>query len=426
MSYSVEHSDVVINDYIVSASDVPYISRNRDYTLRSEIWSLSVAMTYATVPAIGDKIEVLSDSQIIFGGEITRVQPKLDSRVYDIEVESSLGLLRTRAFDIQTIYSSLYPGSSPGWWEFTYSDVAYYDFPIVGLTYLLKTMFTFVGLTLTTSNIEDLPYVGIAATSGNFASSPSVYATPKYMFFRVDTLFNVNQSHLQPVSVLDDFTYDSGVTLFDVVSEICSQLGMTLICTSYKNYNLINTSEMGINGFAPTITTTDDQSYDKIEEEIYASAKQLVFSNNYTVKTHWVDAKTYIESTNGTGGKLEIMPNLEILISDAYDKTNHYKDEFAFTRLVMIASDDKSPSVSAVICKGLVPVTNEIATYTQAGYELVNTAAMKYKAEATSVTNKSITRPATIIDNTDVNTYTTLAENFIDLRGRLSKTLEIY
>lgn len=424
MSYSVEHKDVVIDNYIVSAQPVPYISRNRDYSLRAEIWSISIAMTYATTPVIGDKIEVFSDAQIIFGGEISNVLPKYDSRTWQIEVESSLGVLRTRQFDIDTIYSSLYPGSSPAWYEFTYTT--YYSFPIVGVVYLLKTIFTFMGLTLTTSDIEDLPYVGIASTSGNFASSPGVYATLKYMFFRVDTLFNINKSALEPLSVLEQDDYDSGVTLFDIVSEICSMLGLTLICTSYKNYNLINTLEMSINGFPSTITTTDNNSYEYSPEVIRSFAKKIIFSNNFTVKTHWNTGKTYLESSNGTGEPLNIIQNLEILISDAYDKTTHYAESFAFTRLAMVASSDQSPSITATICKGLVPVTNEIATYTQANYELPNACAMKYKANCVTATNKTIVQPATIIDNTDVNTYVTIAENFIDLHDRTSKTLEIY
>ena len=90
---------VDISDYVVGYSPVPYISRNRDWTLRIETWGVQIAGTLGDIRGgsynftIGDKFVVKSGATFLFSGEVEESYYNYSEQIYEVRIKSSLGKL---------------------------------------------------------------------------------------------------------------------------------------------------------------------------------------------------------------------------------------------------------------------------------------------------------------------------------------------
>lgn len=428
MAVSLKHKDTDISNYLDDAALVPFISRNRDYSLRSETWDIKIPMTYTTALAIDDKMEVYDGTKLIFAGEISKIVPDESADVYNVSIESSIRLLRSKKLEFTNLYHHF---DGTNWYDFTVNGSCYYNWPVIGLIHFLKCAFTVCGLTLTTTNAEDVSYLPlISATSqGDFnGGSASNYTKPKYMFFRGDLLFAVNQNVVAGYPTLDSMDYDynqNKVNYFDVISQICSRLFFVLELTAYKTYDLRISAEYPAGDLLNILTTADNDIL-SINEELTRGADLgevgITYTDAYTLASSWYYETTSAEVPEkavGVGRSTSFMRNLEILISDAYDNANKYGDLFAFTRLGIVLANDGDAQSTVTVVKDLSTGTPQ--TYDETAWALPNQGLSAYKSLAVAVTNKKIVQPMT----TD---FYAEAENFIDINNKnlTSQTLEIY
>jgi len=98
MAYSLHHkysgSWVDISDYLNSEPFVPYVDRNRDYTLRSTGFDMYINFNYSNLISKNDEIKVEDgSSNVIFSGYVSKSSMNYTQRKIIVNVESHLMLL---------------------------------------------------------------------------------------------------------------------------------------------------------------------------------------------------------------------------------------------------------------------------------------------------------------------------------------------
>jgi len=280
---------VDISDYIIGAGEVPYISRNRDYSMRLEILTLQIAGTLQNIRGsdynflAGDKFTIKDDSTFLFLGEVVSSIFNYDRNVYELEIKSALNNLIKYSCNHDTLHTTLLV--SDNWYDYTPRD--YDDNRIVGISYLISTMFTLAGLTLdsTTAN---------ATVLWNDSTTGFGDITFRELLVDEDMFYCLNQD---VAAVHNDPTVDVSKTptFYEFISEMCSVFGLMFRPTGADGggnftYTLIvNTAS------TPKYTITDNNKF-SYSSDRRAADYRLVFSgveygysslrSNYRSGTH--------------------------------------------------------------------------------------------------------------------------------------------
>lgn len=312
MSLSVKHYYNLtwndISDYVVGASSVPYISRNRDWSLRADNWSFQVASTIrnfynngAFVFSAGDRIAVWNDAILLFIGYVKTAPLNYDSLTFDLEIVSDLQKLDDHKIDYTTLHASLIAGSPT---QYQYRLHSYYIMPTVHYLYLMQKIFSIAGMTLDTSSVDNV------VAFHYYYDGYDADVKYKDLFIGESELYCLNQSIDAYHTVIDNTLYDYNrdkITFFALLKEVCRVLSFMIVPVSVDNYKLIlPTSNY-------SISDTDKYEYksEKIqgEEKIDNLGLSIQESNGNNVLAG--SAKTNMQTTSlGKGGGLEWLSKL--------------------------------------------------------------------------------------------------------------------
>jgi len=251
VSLSVKHyhnsSWIDIPDYVIGAGDVPYISRNRDWTLRTESWSVGIAATIRNDANYSDVFEFLADDRIavwdsaklLFAGMVKSSPLDYESMVFNLEVISDLYKTNDYRIEYDTLHDVLVAGSPT---EYEYRGRSYYLMPSVHYLYLMKKMFQVCGLTLDTSEVDDVVAFTCSWEADAYSGAHTADIKYKDLFVGESELYCINQKTDSYHTTIDSTIYDHSadkITFFDLIKELCGCLGFMIIPTGIDNYKLI-------------------------------------------------------------------------------------------------------------------------------------------------------------------------------------------
>jgi hypothetical protein len=234
-----------ISNYVTSIDKVPFVARNRDMTVRLESWSINVAITLNQISPFNagwtsflqkERIRILDGAVSLFVGYVTSSPYDYSSMEFNVTTITDLNKLQDYLVDYDTLHSVI-SGGSPSTTE--YRPYSYYIMPTVHWTYLIKKMFLIAGLTLDTSDIDDVvafPYTWVEL------GGITMDVTFKDFFTGESELYCLEHSVNAYHTIIDSELYDhkkDKITFFKLIDTICSALGMVINLVSADNYTLI-------------------------------------------------------------------------------------------------------------------------------------------------------------------------------------------
>ena len=233
---------VDISDYVISGTNpVPYISKNRDWTIRYETWEVRIAWSLQNIRGAdynfdtGDLFKVSNDSKLLFEGYVDKSIPNYDNKEYEVTINQDIVALENVVVDYDTLHTTIVTGTSP----YEYRPYSYYPMPVVGVTFLMKVMLSKISITLDTSTVDDTV---IAHVPEDINGNWDVDIYYKDLFVGEWELYAINQSVDAYHTVYDDTLYDYNkdkIKCSDLLSELCSILGVHLQKTAAGNYTLM-------------------------------------------------------------------------------------------------------------------------------------------------------------------------------------------
>lgn len=233
-----------ISDYVVGCSPVPYITKNRDGTLRAESFTMTVAGSLCGVSPYPSDFEFSKDEEIkitdgathIFYGQVKQATGlNLDRQEFEVEVANGLDLLKEDSFLVceTGVKTGLF------WYEYLSGDN--YNRELVGILWVLEQLFDYYGFTLDTTDVNTEVMFN-DATAG----------------FEKDVTYGDLLTWWAMLRTIGEDYAGSGVTSivssFDFVSELCSYLELLVINTGEGTYKLIVADGAGY-------TIADDDAY---------------------------------------------------------------------------------------------------------------------------------------------------------------------
>lgn len=363
MSLKVEHyynnSWVDISDYIVNGtSEVPYISRNRDFTPRFESWDVRIAYSLTATRsgwtnfAAKDRIRVMNDTTTLFVGYVISSPLNYSSLEFEVKVMTDIYKLHDYLIDYDTLHSVI-SGGSPSSTE--YRPYSYYLMPTIHFTYLMKQMFSIAGLILDTSTVDNVVAFSHTWDNEQVGDPVSMDITYKDFFTGESELYCINQSIDAYHTVIDYYAYDykkNKITFEILISALCQIFGFTIDLISTDNYQL--------NLITENYTIADDDNYDYKNEPIDGEEDIDTLGISIHVPLQGGEsslalsglANNYTKRSYGEGSGLDWLDNLKIY---------YIKEVLAYDMSKVIP-------ISAASCNsGKVEITTSIAHGLSAG-----------------------------------------------------------
>ena len=96
-----------ISDYVTECSDIPFIDRNRDYSIRAKQITMTLSDTVTYVPGPSDKIKIEYSGTIVYIGRVKQAKHIRVDRVYEVEVLNRLLDLKNYVVDFDTLQADL-------------------------------------------------------------------------------------------------------------------------------------------------------------------------------------------------------------------------------------------------------------------------------------------------------------------------------
>jgi hypothetical protein len=353
MSFKVENyydgSWVDISDYVLEGtSDIPFVSRNRDWSIRCESMKFIISGALEAVRGAGynfskgDAIKVTEGGDYLWGGYVWNSKLSKGKGKYEVNTFDSLRKLQGVKVESSTLDTRFSAGTE--WWE--YCDNDYYNHPVVGVFFALKCMFEAVGLSLDMSDVEDTKLFTAPLTGHGDFNCDINY---KYLFMDKYAIWSVNQQVAATDNELNSGANDYGsmkITMFDFVSEVLSMLWLALRQTGIDSWKLVKPTANYYLG--------DDYKYDYDEDMVEGLEQGLgiQYSEMYIDRYSYSLVPTEISNKNiGSGGEIVLMNNLEMLYSDAVNNTNKYEERYAFCRLGIGLSINATVYSSATVVR---------------------------------------------------------------------------
>lgn len=393
--------------------EVPYIARNKDYTLRSEIWNLKVSKAIKDVFSLAidivDEFRVYDGSTFLFHGNVETAEYNYETFSFDVKVRSSLGKLLDYKLDYNTLNGIITTGDGASWlglpqW-YDYSFGGYYS-SVVGILWALKCCFYKAGLVLDCSNILGVTYFyeGVTAQNDFFGG---VYVKYEHLFMDYTYGFwAVNQRRRDLVSVIDDPTKEyikNKITLFKFVSEVFSMLGFVLIAADVNTFKIYLPDELY------TITDNNKLAYSKRILKPVSTAVSIGCSYTEDYLQYGSAPLDNVVKSLGVGSELRILNNLEIYYSDAVSMLNHYVDVYCYTRLNLDLSYVQFPYKVKLF-------RNSVGTYSESS-DAWNPLYYGYREQTRNCSEENIITPFSPI-------VKTVVEHFIDLERSTSRIIQ--
>jgi len=267
---------VDISDYIIDGSPVPFISRNRDYTLKIETVQLSLTIASGITPKLNDGIRVKSDGTLFWAGYISKAPLNYDNFSYDLEVTNNLYYLSLYKVDYPTLHPLFITGSNlqylPKASVVPRNFIGDQGSSTLHLLFAMQQIFVVGGLTLDISSVDSISpfsYDFSAAKDGSLIHT----VTYDDLYLWEEMLYCVNQPGAADHNALDyhypaEFSKNK-ISLFDYISDICSSLSFGLYQTDVMAYKIIPTIPLAsFNSYNPSNDTRYSDKYDPVHQQL--------------------------------------------------------------------------------------------------------------------------------------------------------------
>lgn len=320
---------VDISDYITASDPVPFITRNRDYSLRSESMNLSIAITLQDESGfdsvfdftVDDKFRIYDGSKLIFAGYVEHSRYDYKSDTWEITIADNLLKLDKVLIDYNTLHALFAAGTN--WYEYTASD--YQSHGIVGILWMMKCMFQAAGLTLDVSEIEDT----VLFTS--YINSQYVDITYKDYFTYDAAIWNIGQNVAVHYSILDstDYNYNANKpSCWEVIQDLFSYFSLVIIRTDVDSFKAVaKTTNYSIANADYFKRTMEKVKVDGLIDNISITGSSAIIADYENT-----DPNNIASITSATVGKgkdnISIISNLIIAVSNAKMLTNKYQDAY--------------------------------------------------------------------------------------------------
>jgi len=355
MAITVEHYKAGwndITDYVESCGVVPFNPVNRDYSLQAQTWDVVIACTIRTFYsdetfnfAASDKIRVYNGATLLFSGYVDKSVYTYGSMNFALKIKTSIMKLTNKKVQYDGLDTEFATGVN--WYDYTAASY-YYSMPIVGAMWALKCLFSVCGLTLDTSEIDDVKVLTRNESDGNWAGNVDVLY--KYFYFYEDMVWCIGHNVAVGHANLDqNINHDENkLTCFELVSAICSYLRLAVRLVDVDSYKLISLTT----NFDTSATGGDIDDVDKFEysrETILASDERVsagdtIFSEvNLQLFTAnpLPDAEpSLLGGVNGAGSSVGALSLFCLFFSDAVNKATHYEEVHDYVKCQFDASTD--------------------------------------------------------------------------------------
>ena len=227
---------VDLSDYVINATEVGYISRNRDWTLRTETLNIQIAGTLRNVRGSSYNFEaynrfiVKDGSTYLFAGIVDESIYKYDGDYFDVKIKNVLTLLKDYQCNYNTVHNELQIGGT-NWYEYVSED--HYGNAVVGITWLLEKLFKLAGLILDTTE------TGITVLTNENGGVDTFSVQIRQFLIDEDMFYCTNQNvatdpSFNPPEIDQTLT----PTFFDYISDICSVFGFFIHFTGMTPDNI--------------------------------------------------------------------------------------------------------------------------------------------------------------------------------------------
>jgi len=323
---------VDISDYVESLGDIPLTMNNRDGTVKSSPLSLDIAETIRDVRTSnykftrGDILRFKKDGTFHYGGYVDDTEYIYRDMKFQLLLKRSIMNLDTVLIEYDSLHSYFAAGAN--WYDYTASD--FYSRSVVGVLWALKAMFTAAGLTLDTSDVDNIVLFTVTPWGlGGDDFDPAVDITYRDLFFTESSIYCIGHQIATYHTTLDntDNNYNKDkITCWELVKYLIAYLNLAIKQTDTDAYKLIE--------YTSLYSVTDDDKFEYAEKEIVAESNinriSVTHTNNSLANYESATESSIINRTRGKGAEnVSILPNCRILFSDAKNKTNKYEDGYA-------------------------------------------------------------------------------------------------
>lgn len=379
-----------ISDYITKSGLVPYIGRNRDWSLKTETVSSTISVTCPYTLLRDDPIRYSYGGTIFFAGFIQDAKYSYSSRETDITIANDLAKLSGYLVQYDDLHTPLAAGS--GIWQYIASDA--YLVPEVYLMWLLQKMFTVAGLTLDTSGVE-----GTTAFTATWSDASTKDILYKDLYVDEGQLYCINQQVGISHTILDSDTQnykENKISFLDLFQEICALFGFNVYITGLSTYAL---------GFSTSnYSPSDDTKWD------YKSTPYKAPNASINI------LKYYVQDTNDFKGSTPVyISSAGIAVGDLYG-SGKSDTLFYYDNLVFKYNNMTSPS-SGYEYYELYARSRTGATVPALYGTQLNLTLNKVNAMITDYTEEEIT---TAIDLTPRS----VIQNYIDIENQESVIIQ--
>lgn len=320
---------VDITGVVESIGKAPYTGRNRDYTARLGRISLKIAITIRDLlddetfnPSEDTPIRISHDSTFIYGGYIVKNLYNFADMSFSVEIQNNLGALQGVIVDYDTLHTAFATGTN--WYEY---QIDWVGNKIVGVLWAMKKMFEAANLTLDVSGVQN--EVVVTYSGETYIRNCSIDF--KDFFFYENKLWCAGQSICADHTVIDNTDHDYNrykQNAFDIVSEVCSSLMLTLKQTAINSFTLVYTPD-------ESYSVNDDDNFDYTQEKIKASTIDYADNLSWVTVTNslsdyerteaqypTIKSDGITQSTRGRGTPVQTITNFMIYYSDAKVNTS--------------------------------------------------------------------------------------------------------
>lgn len=219
---------VDVSDYVINSLSVPFIKRNKDFSISAEGFFLYLSENISSsIVNNASEVKFYVDSSVKFHGVIKGTYYNRASYQYELTIYDKIVELQDYKIEYDVLSTTLDSVSDSSKKLLYLSGATYYRF--YSLPHILDSMFSVAGLTVNTNDLY--------TTTKNIVTSKSINGTSynfktRELMLNQNMLYCINQNYAcsySKISSNDVSGYnfeDYKITLFDFVSFVCSICGL--------------------------------------------------------------------------------------------------------------------------------------------------------------------------------------------------------
>lgn len=291
MSFKIEISSslsgayVDVSDFITHISDIPYITRNDDYTIVSDYVKIKQSNTYTSYQFdIGNPVLIWSGSQLLYNGVISEKNILYDSYEYEYLIENSL----LTSFNLKK-YKVTSDDFEPSLTPYRQQKTIYGKAPVgywINAYDVVNAIFDKVGVSLDTTYLQ---YHGEYVKGYEFIHTPNpstLSHTESLMTIGTDTLYfwepmiyGIGQQNIQQRGQIQNSPalMEQTISLFDLLGYLSSLLSLVFIPKAQTEYYIVS------RGDVPTFSNNFEMFYEekKIDKKYEGATLSYYHLNCY-------------------------------------------------------------------------------------------------------------------------------------------------